>query len=90
MMIRRPPFLGKLLLTCRDLTEEASRLLDSDLPMTRRLRLRAHLAICAMCRAYLDQLRKTRTLLSRRPLAPLDRASEDALIARITGRKNEG
>lgn len=77
------------LLSCRDLTEDASRLLDEDLPLTRRLQLRAHLAICSMCRAYMDQLRKTRALLARRPAAPLPPAEEDALIARMTGAKRE-
>ena len=37
-----------------------------------------------MCRAYLDQLRKTRALLARRPVAPLTPDDEDALIARLT------
>lgn len=77
------------MLRCRDLTEEASRLLDGDLPLGRRLQLRVHLAMCSMCRAYMDQMRKTRALLARRRLAPLEPAEEDALIARITG-KPEG
>ncbi len=72
------------MLRCRDLTENASRLLDQDLPLVRRLRLRLHLALCSMCRTYMDQMRKTRALVARRPLAPMDRAEEDALIARIT------
>ena len=46
--------------------------------------LRFHLAICGMCRTYVDQLRKTRTLLGRSRFAPLERAEEDALIARMT------
>ena len=75
------------LLRCRDLTEDASRLLDGDLPLPRRLRLRLHLALCSMCRGYMDQMRKTRALVARRPLAPPGRAEEDALIARITGGK---
>jgi hypothetical protein len=33
----------------------------------------------------MDQMRKTRALMATRPLAPPDRAQEDALIARITG-----
>lgn len=72
------------MLRCRDLTEDASRLLDQDLPLPRRLRLRLHLALCSMCRTYMDQMRKTRALVASRPLAPPDRAMEDALIARIT------
>ncbi len=70
---------------CRDLTEDASRLLDGDLALGRRLRLRLHLALCALCRTYMDQMRKTRSLVASRPLAPPGQAEEEALIARITG-----
>lgn len=77
------------MLRCRDLTEDASRLLDGDLALPRRLRLRLHLALCGMCRTYMDQMRKTRALVAMRPLAPPDRAQEDALIARITGAPKE-
>ena len=74
------------MLRCRDLTERASELLDGDLPLRGRLALRFHLALCGMCRRYMDQLRKTRGLLGRGQLAALDKAEEDALIARMTGR----
>jgi hypothetical protein len=73
------------LLRCRDLTEDASRLMDGDVALPRRLRLRLHLALCSMCRTYMDQMRKTRALVARRLLAPPSRAEEDALIARMTG-----
>jgi predicted anti-sigma-YlaC factor YlaD len=72
------------LLRCRDLTEDASRLMEGDIALPRRLRLRLHLALCSMCRTYMDQMRKTRALVALRPLAPPDLATEDALIARIT------
>ena len=73
------------MLRCRDLTEDASALLDGDLALSRRLQLRLHLALCSMCRTYMDQMRKTRALVARRPLAPMPPAEEEALIARITG-----
>jgi hypothetical protein len=77
-------------LRCRDLTERASDLLEGSLPLRTRLALRLHLAMCGMCRTYLDQLRKTRALLRRRPLHAPDRATEEALIARMTGSAREG
>ena len=77
-------------LRCRDVTERASDLLEGALPLRLRLALRLHLALCSMCRAYLDQWRKTRGLLGRGRLAPLDSAEEDALIARMTGGRGEG
>ena len=73
------------MLKCRDITERASDLLEGGLPLGERLALRLHLALCSMCRTYLDQLRKTRALLGRRALDAPDQATEDALIARMTG-----
>jgi anti-sigma factor RsiW len=72
-------------LRCRDVTEQATALLEGGLPWRTRLALRLHLAMCGMCRTYMDQMRKTRAFLARRPLSPLPRAEEDALIARMTG-----
>ena len=77
-------------LKCRDVSERASDLLDGGLPLRVRLALRMHLAICSMCRAYVDQLQKTRRLLGRSRFNPPDRATEDALIARMIGGKAEG
>jgi anti-sigma factor RsiW len=77
------------MLRCRDVTERASDLLDGSLPLRARLALRFHLAICSMCRTYLDQLRKTRALLARGRLDPPDRETEEALIARITGGRRQ-
>lgn len=73
------------MLRCRDVTEKASDLLEGDLSLGGRLAMRFHLVICGMCRAYVDQLRKTRGLLGRGRMTPLARAEEDALIARMTG-----
>jgi len=71
-------------LRCRDVPERASELLDGSLPLRARLALRLHLAMCSMCRRYLDQMRKTRALLARGRLDPPDSETEEALIARIT------
>lgn len=78
------------MLTCKELTERASDLLDDALPLHARLSLRVHLALCGMCRAYVDQLRKTRRLLGRQRLDAPDRATEDDLIERMTGRADLG
>lgn len=78
------------MLRCRDVTERASDLLDGSLPLRARLALRLHLAMCSMCRTYLDQLRKTRSLLARGRLDPPDRETEEALIARITASREQG
>ncbi len=45
--------------TCKQVTEQASELLDEDLPILKRLRLKMHLLICASCRRYLLQMKLT-------------------------------
>lgn len=47
------------MLTCRDLTEDASAYLDGEVPPLRRARLRLHLMMCGNCRRYLAQLRQS-------------------------------
>jgi predicted anti-sigma-YlaC factor YlaD len=50
-------------LTCRDVPDRASAYIDGELDRRTRLSMRLHLLVCSMCRAYLDQLHKTRRLL---------------------------
>lgn len=71
------------MLKCRDLAEQASDLMDGNLPFGARLGLRLHLAMCAMCRTYMDQMRRTRALLAGRQMKGLPRAEEDALIGKL-------
>lgn len=78
------------MLKCRDVPEEASALLDGGLSLRARLGLRLHLAMCSMCRTYVDQIRKTRALLGRGRPPPLDPAEEDELIARMTAGRGDG
>lgn len=69
-------------LTCREVTERASELLDGTLSPMERLALRAHLAVCRNCRAYLSQLR--RTVASLRSLTePLAEDEAERLLERI-------
>jgi predicted anti-sigma-YlaC factor YlaD len=55
------------MMSCRDVTARASAYLDGDLGRWERLRLQAHLAICAGCRRYLRQLATTLAVLRRLP-----------------------
>ncbi|MGH7216902.1 MAG: zf-HC2 domain-containing protein [Nitrospiraceae bacterium] len=43
-------------LTCRDVTDRASEYLDDRLPIMTKVRVGAHLAACAHCRAYIKQI----------------------------------
>ena len=73
------------MLKCRDLADRASDLIEGGLPLRTRLGLRLHLAMCAMCRAYLDQMRRTRALMAGRGMDGMERAEEDRLIGKLRG-----
>ena len=67
--------------TCRDMTELSTDYLERALGWRTRLRVRWHLALCSMCRAYFDQLAKTLRLLRGRSLDGPDTATEARLVA---------
>ncbi len=52
----------KLRVTCEDTTPLISELMDHDLPLTKRLRLKTHLAMCGVCNFYKAQLEVIRAL----------------------------
>jgi len=70
-------------LTCRDVSEMTTDYLDHALPVSRRLGMRFHLAICSFCRRHLKQMRATITLLRKLPPVRLTQLQEDALINQI-------
>ena len=45
------------MLSCKEVSELASRSLDQSLPLGRRIAMRLHLFACEGCRRYLEQLR---------------------------------
>lgn len=51
-----------LKITCRDMSALMSERMDHTLPLSKRLRLGIHLAICGMCKAYQEQLLVLRSL----------------------------
>jgi hypothetical protein len=72
------------MLKCRDVSEMASDYIDSGLTLRARLGMRLHLAMCDMCRAYLDQLRKTTRLLGRGTLPAAAPEIEARLVTAAT------
>ena len=60
--------------TCRDATELASRAMDERLPLSNRMALRLHLAICANCARFNLQLQEMRRLFRAAPAAGDDAA----------------
>lgn len=69
------------MLRCQDISEMATDYMEHALPVRRRLAMRFHLALCSMCRAYIDQLRKARRLLGRGHLPPPPAAVEQRILA---------
>jgi predicted anti-sigma-YlaC factor YlaD len=68
-------------LKCREVTELATDYMEQALPPRAWLAMRLHLALCSMCRTYLDQLRKTKRLLGRLVPPPAPPEVETQLVA---------
>ena len=52
----------KLRVTCQDTTPLISELMDHNLPLGKRMRLKFHLAMCQACNFYQNQLEVIRAL----------------------------
>lgn len=52
-----------MMLTCREVAERASALIDGEIRWVGRLQLRFHLALCKGCGAFVSQMRTTRELM---------------------------
>ena len=74
--------MGTDVLQCRDIADLSTEYAEGALTTRRRIAFRFHLLVCRMCRAYMDQLAKTRRLLGGRPLDAGPRA-EDEVLARL-------
>ena len=66
-------------ITCREMAAGASAHLDGDQTRLERFKAQAHLLACRDCRAHLDQLRRTVSLVSRAGRGPT--GAEDRLVA---------
>jgi len=64
----------KWMTTCREATELASRAMDERLPLSSRMALRLHLAICANCTRFNQQLQEMRRLFRAETAATDDAA----------------
>jgi predicted anti-sigma-YlaC factor YlaD len=68
------------MLTCRDVTARVTDYLERDLPWWGRLQFRLHLAMCAVCRRYVGQMRTTTELLHHLKEQPEQPASIDPVL----------
>ena len=68
-------------LSCQELTELVNAYLEGTLPESERARFDAHLATCAGCRTYLDQMRRTVAMTSMLRDNTLSDEARDRLLA---------
>ncbi|HEV7263304.1 MAG TPA: zf-HC2 domain-containing protein [Falsiroseomonas sp.] len=72
------------MLTCKEVAARASRYLDDDLPALERTQLRMHLAMCKLCKRYMEQMSTTvRMLPAAAASEALDSTVEDQVMARL-------
>lgn len=73
------------MLSCRQVADRASALIDADLSAWEALRMRLHLAMCKGCNRFIAQMRTTDQLTAQVAEidAPLRHAAEDGRYAEI-------
>ncbi len=54
----------KIMLTCRELAEQADAFLDKDISFARRQQVRLHMSMCKGCARFVNQMRVTRGLIT--------------------------
>lgn len=67
-------------LTCKELVELVTEYLENALTPTDRARFEEHIMTCPPCRAHLDQMRKTLSVLGRVPEATVSPDAERSLL----------
>ena len=70
------------MLSCKEVAERASALIDGELGVFDRLQMRLHLAMCKGCNAFVWQMRTTRDLTA--SAAVVDDDCSDEVDGRIT------
>jgi len=70
------------MLSCKEVADRASDLIDGDLGLFDLLQLRLHLAMCKGCDAFVRQMRTTRDLT--RAAVDVDKTSTDEVDGRIS------
>lgn len=75
------------MLSCQEVSERASALIDKELPLWDLMQMRLHLAMCKGCSAFVRQMRITRNLTLVAPPGSPD--EDDAAMAAILSRLHE-
>jgi anti-sigma factor RsiW len=77
-------------MTCQELVELVTEYLEGTLPLTDRARFEAHLAECAYCVAYVEQMRVTIDLLGALDEEQLSSEARDELMSAFRDWKRGG
>lgn len=78
------------MLSCKEVSERASALIDGELGMFDLLQMRLHLAMCKGCDAFVRQMRTTRDLTnSALDTEPAETEGDDQRITAILSRLRE-
>ena len=80
------------MLSCQEVSERASALIDKELPLWDVMQMRLHLAMCKGCSAFVRQMRITRSLTAVPPPGSTDEddAAMAAILARLHDEKPRG
>lgn len=68
------------MLSCKDITEQASEYLDKNMSLYHRIQYRLHLAMCHGCRRFVDQFKTTVSTVNK--LEP-EKVSEDVIEKQV-------
>ena len=75
---------------CQELVEVITDYLESALPERDRIRFEEHLEVCAKCREYVEQFRRTITAVGSVREEQLDPDVRDGLMAAFRGWRGSG
>ena len=81
------------MLSCKEVAERASALIDGELGAWDVLQMRLHLAMCKGCERFIGQMRLTRDLTEAEALAPVGEADGlriEAILAELHAGKQQG
>ncbi|MFQ5673400.1 MAG: zf-HC2 domain-containing protein [Nitrospinales bacterium] len=73
-------------LTCKDTSPLISEMMDHDLPLAKRIKVKFHLAMCRMCQYYFSQLSFLRNMA--KEIDHLEPTSCDKQVLSESARKN--
>lgn len=79
------------MLSCKEVAERASALIDGELGVFDLLQMRLHMAMCKGCNAFVRQMRTTRDLTASAAVVDDDRSDEvDGRITAILSQLRDG